>query len=175
MEERTKPCRASMLALHRKQASSKMRTSRRVDAPCFAYLFRLKEIAAFKVGISIDPLTRICNLPQLHMRVQDIFDLERSVAVHALHRQDARKLERAMLRHHAQWQVEAPCSAVVYVNGSPRCAGPIRWFAGGRNEWLDAQAYESALDFLLYADRRWPRPSISIQEWVKQLQKGQFQ
>lgn len=175
MEERTKPCRASMLALYRKQISFKMRTSRRADAPCFAYLFRLKEIAAFKVGISIDPLTRICNLPQLHMRVPDVFDLERSVAVYALHRQDARELERALLRHHAKWQVEAPCSAVVYVKGSPTCVGPIRWSAGGRNEWLDAQAYESALDFLLYADRRSPRPFISIQQWVTKLEKGQLQ
>lgn len=68
--------------------------------------------------------------------------------------------------------VAAPKSVVVYVDETPTCSGPIRWNAGGKKEWLDACVYNDVLDFLLFADRRSPRPSISISEWVRALQEG---
>lgn len=173
--ENTKVSRAKKLAEYREQMLARMRASRHADAPCFVYVFVLKEIAAMKVGISIDPLKRLCNLPQFHLRVEDIFDLERSVVFYAQRRQDARDLEQAVLKLHAQWRVAAPSSAVVYADGIPTCFGPIRWSAGGKKEWLDASVYDDVLDFLLFADRRSPRTSISIGEWVKALQEGSLQ
>lgn len=175
MGENTKVSRAKKLAEYREQMLARMRASRHADAPCFVYVFVLKEIAAIKVGISIDPLKRLCNLPQFHMRVEDVFDLERSVVVYAQRRQDARDLERAVLKHHAQWQVTAPSSAVVYADAIPTCFGPIRWSAGGKKEWLDSSVYDDVLGFLLFADRRSPRASISIRKWVAALQEGPVQ
>lgn len=138
-------------------------------------MFALKEIAVVKVGISIDPLTRICNLPQFHLQVEDVFDLGRSVAIHALHRKDARELERAVLQHLADWRVAAPCSDIVYVDGKPSCTGPIRFFSGGRTEWLNASAYDSAIEFLLFANRSSARSSISMETWMRELKKGSLQ
>lgn len=175
MGENTKISRVKKLAEYREQMRARMRASRHADAPCFVYVFVLKEIAAIKVGISIDPLKRLCNLPQFHMRVEDVFDFERSVAVYAQRRHDARDLERAVLKHHAQWQVAAPSSAVVYADTIPTCFGPIRWSAGGKKEWLDSSVYDDVLDFLLFADRRSPRASISIRKWVAALQEGSVQ
>jgi hypothetical protein len=175
MDESTKISRAKQLAIYREQMLARMRASRHADAPCFTYAFVLKEIAAIKIGISIDPLTRLCNLPQLHMRVEDVFDLERSVVVFAHRRQDARELERAVLQHHAQWRVKAPSGPVVYIDRTPTCFAPIRGSAGGKKEWLDASAYNDVLHFLLFADRRSPRPSISMGEWIKGLQEGAVQ
>lgn len=146
--------------------------SRDANAPCFIYLFVLKEVAAIKVGISINPLKRLSDLPQFHLRAQDVFDLRRSVVVFAQRRKDAMQLERAALKRHARWRVDAPCSAVVYSGGLPTCFAPIRWSAGGRNEWLSSTAYFEVLDYLLFADRRTPRPSISIADWVDGEQCG---
>jgi len=160
-------CRELMLA--------KMRASRDADAPCFAYVFVLKEVAAIKVGISIDPLTRLSNLPQFHLLVQDVFDLERSIVVFAERRSDAKQLERAALRRYASWRVEAPSGAVVYADGVPTCFAPIRWSAGGKNEWLDSSVYSGVLNFLLFADRSSPRPSISIADWLEHLEDGAIQ
>lgn len=175
MDENTKVSRAKKLAEYREQMLARMRASHHADAPCFVYVLVLKEIAAIKVGISIDPLRRLCNLPQFHMRVEDVFDVERSVVVYAQRRQDARELERAVLKHHAQWRVKSPSGPVVYVDGTATCFAPIRWSAGGKKEWLDASAYNDVLHFLLFADRRSPRPSISICEWIRELEKGPMQ
>ena len=91
-----------MLAQYREEAKARMRSSRHTNAPCFTYLFALKNIAVVKVGISIDPLDRICKLPEHHLAAADVFDLERSIAVCALHRKDAREIECTVLKNHAQ-------------------------------------------------------------------------
>lgn len=175
MGENTKSNRAKALAQHRALMLTRMRASRHADAPCFVYVFALKEIYAIKVGISIDPLKRICDLPQFHLRVDEVFDLNQSIAVCAYRRQDARKLERAALKHHQRWHVDAPKGAVVNLHGVPTCHAPIRWHAGGDQEWLDASAYSDVLNFLLFADCPSPRPSISIANWMKGLKEGAVQ
>lgn len=152
-----------------------MSASRRSDAPCFVYLFKLKDIAAFKVGISIDPLTRLCNLPQFHLRIHDVFDLDQSIVVFAQRRVDARELERAALKDHKAWKVEAPSGAVIYVDGTPTCVAPIRWSAGGDGEWLHSAAYPLVLEFLLCSGVPFRRPSISMADWLRTPEKGHVQ
>lgn len=61
--------------------------------------------------------------------------------VFAQRRSDAMQLERAALKHHTRWRVDAPSGPVMYVDGVPSCFAPVRWSAGGRNEWLDRDAY----------------------------------
>lgn len=163
---------ATLPAPKRALMLEKMRASRNADAPCFVYLFVLKEVAAIKVGISIDPLTRLANLPQFHLRIQDIFDLDRSIVVFAKRRMDARELERAVLRRYLQWKIDAPSGAVVYVDGMPTCVAPIRWSAGGNSEWLHSDSYQNVRDLLVWADADSPRPCISIAEWLRALQQG---
>lgn len=175
MANSTGSCRAKMIAQRRELIGARMKASRHADAPCFVYVFVLRGIAAIKVGISNDPLTRIRNLPQFHLRVAEVFDLDRCIAVHVQRRQNARNLERSALLHHAACRVDAPSGAVVYRDGTPMCIAPIRWSAGGENEWLHASAYNSVLEFLLLRDRQSPRPSISISEWVKALEEGSEQ
>ena len=157
---------------NRAQVLGKMKASRDGDAPCFVYIFVLKGINAIKVGVSVDPIQRLTNLPQFHLRAEEVFDFERSVVVFVERRIDARQLERAVLQQHVAWQVEAPCSPVVYVGGIPTCFAPIRWSAGGRNEWLDSAAYPHVLQFLLFANRQSPRPAISMANWAPQLGSG---
>lgn len=166
MSENLRHTWATMRARNRELMLEKMRASRDADAPCFVYLFVLKEVAAIKVGISIDPLKRLSDLPQLHLLAQDVFDLRRSVVVFAQRRADAMQLERAVLKHHAQWRVDAPSSAVVYSDGVPTSSAPIRWSAGGRNEWLNSAVYFEVLNYLLLANSAGPRPSISIADWL---------
>lgn len=173
-ENLTRPLEVTR-ARNRTLTLEKMRASRHADAPCFVYLFVLREVAAIKVGISIDPLKRLTDLPQFHLRAQDVFDLRRSIVVFAQCRADAMQLERAALKHHAHWLVDAPRSAVVYSGGLPTCFAPIRWSAGGMNEWLNSAAYFEVLNFLLFADRRSARPSISIADWVDGVQGGLLQ
>lgn len=172
MGENTKLSRAKMLALRRKQRQARMRESRHADTPCFVYLFVLAETAKLKVGISVDPLVRIRNLPQLHLFFADVFDLRRSFAVYVPRRADAMALEHAALRHFADWRTPAPSGVVSYATGELVCSAPIRWSAGGKKEWLDASVYDDLRHFLVYADRRSPRPAISIAEWETQLEEN---
>lgn len=170
MDEKLSRTSARQPAHKRALMLEKMRASRSADAPCFTYLFVLKEVAAIKVGISIDPLTRLNDLPQLHLRTQDVFDLRRSIVVFAQRRSDAMQLERAALKHHARWRVDAPSSAVVYCDGVPTCVAPVRWSAGGKNEWLDSSVYSEVLNYLLFADSSVPRPSISVADLADGVQ-----
>jgi hypothetical protein len=157
---------------YRELTRARRQASGHADAACFVYLFVLKEIAAIKVGISVSPVSRFRSLPQRHMQVEDVFDLERSVAIYAQRRQDARLLERATLQHYAQWQVEAPSGGVVYVDTTRMCSAPIRRTAGGEKEWLDASVYNEVVHFLLFKDRDSPRPSISMGALIKGLQES---
>lgn len=162
-------------AFYRDLTLAKMRASRHVDAPCFTYVFVLKEIAAIKVGISADPLKRLRNLPQFHLQIEDVFDLERSIAVFAQRREDAKTLEQKVLTQFAKSRVDAPSSPVVYVNNAPTCFAPIRWSAGGKNEWLAASTYPDVLNALLFEQSSSLRPVISMATWIKGLTNGSLQ
>lgn len=122
---------AKKRALWTEQKLARMRKSRHADAPCFVYLFVLADVAKIKVGISIDPIVRIRNLPQLHLHFADVFDLRRSIAVCLPSRDDAMALECAALRHFSAWTTSAPSGCVSYATGELVCTAPIRWSAGG--------------------------------------------
>ena len=166
---------AKKRALWKEQTLARMRQSRHADAPCFVYLVVLADVAKIKVGISIDPIVRIRNLPQLHLHFADVFDLRRSVAVYVPSRADAMALERAALRHFSAWKTSAPSGCVTSATGELVCTAPIRWSAGGEREWLDASVYGELKQFLLFADRCSSRSAISIAEWERQLEKGVLQ
>lgn len=175
MGQNLKLSRAKQLAYYRELKTAKMRASRHADAPCFAYLFAMKEIGAIKVGVSNDPLIRIRNLPQFHIVVEDVFDLWRSFAVFVPRRADAMVLEREILRHFSPWKIPAPSGVVSYATCELVCKAPIRASAGGNEEWLNACVYNQVRDFLLCSDRSTPRPAISIAEWDIGLEAGTLQ
>lgn len=166
---------AKKRAFWKEQTLARMRKSRHADAPCFVYLFVLADVAKLKVGISIDPIVRIRNLPQLHLHFSDVFDLRRSVAVYVPSRADAMALERAALRNFSAWKTTAPSGCVSYATGELVCTAPIRWSAGGEKEWLDACVYGELKQFLLFAEQRSSRPAISIAEWGLQLEQAVLQ
>lgn len=166
---------AKKRAVWKELALARMSQTRHADAPCFVYLFVLTDVAKVKVGISIDPIVRIRNLPQLHLHFADVFNLRRSFAVYVPSRADAMALERAALRHFSAWKTAAPSGCVSYATGELVCTAPIRWSAGGEQEWLSASVYDELRKFLLFEDRCSSRPAISIAEWEMQLEKGILQ
>lgn len=128
-----------------------------------------------KVGISIDPLSRIRDMPQEHLCFDAVFNLRRSFAVFVPRRAEALALERKALKHFADCATLAPSGCVSYVSGEPVCTGPIRWSAGGKKEWLNAYVYDELKQFLLLSDRSTPRPAITISEWEIALTEGVLQ
>jgi hypothetical protein len=171
MDDISQLTRTQKLAYKREMNRAQRQASSHPDTACFTYLFVMKEGAAMKVGISISPVARLRSLPQDHLRYEDVFDLERSVAIYAQRREDARKLEQAAKKKYSECRIDAPDGCIVYVGSTRTCTGPIRWSAGGKTEWLDSGAYDEVLNFLLLKDRDTPRPSISMGALIRGLQE----
>jgi len=91
----------------------------------FVYLLPCRDDTLLKIGFSRDPVRRLLTL---HPRFFDFFELENALLVEADFVQDARRIERHLLRTYLADQAPAPLVV------SATAGGHTEWYRGIRDE-----------------------------------------
>jgi len=91
----------------------------------FVYLLPCRDDTLLKIGFSRDPVQRLLTL---HPRFFDFFELENALLVETDFVQDARRIERQLLRRFLNCQAPAPLVV------SAAAGGHTEWYRGVRDE-----------------------------------------